>query len=47
MGGVFMKPLSNGQIEEHWTDEMIEAFFELGQEFPENAAEIFAVAELA
>ena len=47
MGGVFMKPLSNGQIEEHWMDEMIEAFFELGQEFPENAAEIFAVAELA
>ena len=47
MGGVFMKPLSNGQIEAHWTDAMIEAFYELGKDFQENAAEIFAVAEPA
>ena len=44
-GGVFMKPLSNKQIQEHWSGEMIEAFYELGKDFPNNAAEIFAVAE--
>lgn len=44
-GGVFLKPLSNSQIQDHWTDQMIEAFYELGRDFQENAAEIFAVVE--
>ena len=44
-GGVFLKPLSNGQIESHWTEDMIEAFFELGKDFPEHTAEIYVVAE--
>lgn len=43
MGGVFFKPLANGQIQEHWTEEMIQGFYELGKDFPENAAEIYAV----
>lgn len=43
MGGVYFKPLSNGQIQEHWTEEMIQGFYELGKDFPENAAEIYAV----
>lgn len=43
MEGVFFKPLSNGQIDQHWTEEMIEGFFELGKDFPENAAEITAI----
>lgn len=43
MGGVFFKPLSNRQIEEHWTEEMIRGFYELGKDFPEYAAEIYAV----
>lgn len=43
IGGVFYKPLSNKQIQEHWTEEMINGFYELGREFPENAAEIYAV----
>ncbi|MFC1516558.1 class I SAM-dependent methyltransferase [Thermodesulfobacteriota bacterium] len=46
MGGVFFKPLSNQQIQEHWTEEMIDGFYELGKDFPEYAAEIFAVCQL-
>jgi 2-polyprenyl-3-methyl-5-hydroxy-6-metoxy-1,4-benzoquinol methylase len=43
MGGVFFKPLSNMQIQDHWNEEMIEGFFLLGNDFPENAAELYAV----
>jgi len=43
MTGVFFKPLSNGQIDQNWTDQMIEGFYELGKDFPENAAEITAI----
>jgi 2-polyprenyl-3-methyl-5-hydroxy-6-metoxy-1,4-benzoquinol methylase len=46
IGGVFFKPLSNGQIQEHWTEEMIQGFYELGKDFPEYAAEIYAVCQL-
>lgn len=45
-GGVFFKPLSNKQIEETWSPEMIEGFYQLGKDFQENAAEIFVVAAL-
>jgi 2-polyprenyl-3-methyl-5-hydroxy-6-metoxy-1,4-benzoquinol methylase len=44
LGGVFLKPLSHSQIEETWTDPMIEAFFDLGEEFPDLAADIYIVA---
>jgi 2-polyprenyl-3-methyl-5-hydroxy-6-metoxy-1,4-benzoquinol methylase len=43
MGGVFFKPLSNQQIQDNWTEEMIQGFYELGKDFPEYAAEIYAV----
>ncbi|MCX6248469.1 MAG: class I SAM-dependent methyltransferase [Bacteroidetes bacterium] len=43
-GGVFFKPVSNKQIEDTWTPEMIEGFYLLGATFPQNAAEIFVVA---
>jgi len=43
MGGVFFKPISNAQIQEHWTEEMIQGFYELGKDFPEHAAELYAV----
>jgi len=43
IGGVYFKPLSNGQIQEHWTEEMIRGFYELGKDFPAFAAEIYAV----
>ena len=45
MGGVFFKPLSNGQIQENWTEQMIQGFYELGKDFPELAAEIYAVCQ--
>ncbi len=42
-GGVYFKPLANAQIQEHWNESMIEGFCLLGQDFPQNAAEIFSV----
>ena len=44
-GGVFFKPLSNAQIENNWNEEMIEGFYELGKDFPENAAELYVVCQ--
>lgn len=44
-GGVFIKPLSNSQIEESWTEEMINAFYLLGKDLPEMTAEIFIVCQ--
>jgi len=46
-GGVFFKPISNQQIEDDWTDQMIEGFYELGKDFPEHANELYAVCERA
>jgi trans-aconitate methyltransferase len=46
MGGVFFKPVSNKQIQENWNQEMIQGFYELGKDFPEQAAELYAVCEL-
>lgn len=43
MGGVFLKSLTNAQIEEMFNEEMMNAFYELGKEYPEIAAEIYAV----
>lgn len=45
IGGVYLKPLSNGQIQQHWSEEMIQGFYELGKDFPELAAEIFVVCK--
>jgi 2-polyprenyl-3-methyl-5-hydroxy-6-metoxy-1,4-benzoquinol methylase len=45
-GGYWLKPVSNRQIDEQWTPEMIEAFFALGERYPEIAAEMFLVARV-
>jgi 2-polyprenyl-3-methyl-5-hydroxy-6-metoxy-1,4-benzoquinol methylase len=42
-GGVFLKPVSNGQIDDNWNDQMIDGFYKLGKKFPEFCAEIFVV----
>ena len=42
-GGIFLKPLSNRQIEDNWTDEMIEGFYLAGKYFQEHCAEIYVV----
>ena len=46
IGGTFFKPLPQQHIQECWTSEMVQGFYELGKDFPENAAEIYAVCEL-
>jgi 2-polyprenyl-3-methyl-5-hydroxy-6-metoxy-1,4-benzoquinol methylase len=44
-GGIFFKVLSNRQIEETWSPELIEGFYELGKDFPDLATEVLAVCE--
>lgn len=43
-GGYWMKPVSNKQIEDHWTPRMLEAFMQLGERYPDIAGEIYIVA---
>jgi 2-polyprenyl-3-methyl-5-hydroxy-6-metoxy-1,4-benzoquinol methylase len=43
-GGYWLKPLSNGQIESHWTPAMIQAFMDLGERYPDIAGEIYILA---
>jgi SAM-dependent methyltransferase len=42
-GGVFLKTLSNRQMEGLYTPEMMRAFYLLGQDYADNAAEIYVV----
>lgn len=44
-GGYWLKPLSNAQLSEQWTQEMLDAYMELGERYPDSAAEIYVVAE--
>lgn len=41
-GGIFLKVLSNAQLEAQWTPEMIEAYYKLGFLLPQHGAEIYA-----
>lgn len=43
-GGYWLKPVSNRQIEETWTPEMLSAFMTLGERYPDIAGEIYCVA---
>lgn len=43
-GGYWMKPVSNKQIETNWTPQMLEAFMQLGERYPDIAGEIYVVA---
>jgi 2-polyprenyl-3-methyl-5-hydroxy-6-metoxy-1,4-benzoquinol methylase len=43
-GGYWLKPVSNRQIEENWTDAMLDAFMQLGERYPDIAGEIYVVA---
>ena len=45
-GGYWLKPISNRQIEQQWTPEMLDAFFALGERYPEIAAEMCLVARV-
>lgn len=43
-GGYWLKPLSNKQIESHWNSEMLDAFMQLGERYPDIAGEIYILA---
>lgn len=43
-GGYWLKPISNKQIEETWSAEMLDAFMQLGERYPDIAGEIYVVA---
>lgn len=43
-GGYWLKPLSNKQIEMNWNSEMIEAFMQMGERYPDIAGEIYILA---
>lgn len=45
-GGLLFKALSNQQIEQWFTEQMLDGFYELGKDFPDYAAEIYAVCRL-
>jgi SAM-dependent methyltransferase len=45
-GGYFLKPLTNNQIENNWTQEMIEGFYRAGKYFQDHCAEIFVVCKI-
>lgn len=44
VGGVYLKPLSNAQIEADWSEDLIRAFHEVGKRHPELCAELLVVA---
>ena len=46
-GGYWLKPLSNFQIEQTWTSQMVEAFCALGRKYPEIAGEMYVVASIS
>ena len=46
IGGILFKPLTNSQMEKWFTEQMLNGFYELGKDFPEYAAEIYAVCRL-
>lgn len=43
-GGIFLKFVSNAQIEQFLSDSILDAYYLLGNDFKENCAEIFIVA---
>lgn len=43
-GGYWLKPLSNKQIEDQWSAQMLDAFMQLGERYPDIAGEIYVVA---
>jgi 2-polyprenyl-3-methyl-5-hydroxy-6-metoxy-1,4-benzoquinol methylase len=45
--GVFFKPVSNAQMLEMFTPEMVAGCWELGRKFPDNAGDILCVCEPA
>jgi trans-aconitate methyltransferase len=43
-GGYWIKPVSNKQIQDNWTPEMLHSFMKLGERYPDISAEIYVIA---
>lgn len=43
-GGYWLKPLSNAQLDAQWTPEMLHAYMQVGERYPDIAAEIYVIA---
>jgi 2-polyprenyl-3-methyl-5-hydroxy-6-metoxy-1,4-benzoquinol methylase len=43
-GGYWLKPVSNAQIEKDWTADMLAAAMQVGESYPDIAAEIYVIA---
>lgn len=43
-GGYWLKPVSNRQIQDSWSPQMLEAFMQLGERYPDIAGEIYVIA---
>lgn len=46
-GGYFLKPISNSQIESSWSPQMVDAFLQMGERYPDIAGEIYVVASVS
>ena len=40
-----LKPLTNTQIAQQWTDDMIDGFIKVGEHYPELCGDIYVVAK--
>ena len=45
-GGYWLKPLSDKQIEDNWSDQMIYSFMKLGEQYPDISGELYLIAKL-
>jgi 2-polyprenyl-3-methyl-5-hydroxy-6-metoxy-1,4-benzoquinol methylase len=43
-GGYWLKPVSNAQIESSWSGAMLDSFMQLGERYPDIAADIYLIA---
>lgn len=46
-GGYWLKPISDSQIDQNWTPEMLLGFMKLGESYPDIAAEIYLIARIS
>ena len=45
-GGYWLKPISNQQLEKDWSLEMLDAYMQLGERYPDLAGEIYIIASM-
>lgn len=45
VGGYWLKPITNAQINQSWNAQMVDAFLKLGEEYPDIAGEIYIIAK--